>query len=330
MPITRDIGTALNTALIASGIRHDRVENYPVASIKTHLQVRHDTDAAGDVKYNLPKVREYVAKYKAGSTPPAIGVTDDGTLVWGNHRVEAARRAEVADVPAIVLHLNAADADEHTVAVLMTLSGRENAEHGLPLSAKDRELIVRKEIELGTTSGAIQQAYGMTSQQVTGLRREIDAEKRLTDLGIATAVDNAHLSRSTIRAFSGKDARALTNAPFKDLVALTIDAGLVAKDVNDIAATAKDTGTEDDAIRTIAAKRAELGQRIAELATGGTVRPTPLSRLRKVAAEATGLCDKAAPAAYRDNTADAAATKEAISAAIGCLTAILEAQDQEQ
>jgi len=325
MPVTHDISPALSTAITSSGIRTERVESYPIDGIKGHLQVRHVLGVDLGENLNRGKVAEYKAKFKAGSNCPPIGVTRDGILIWGNHRVGGAKAADRPDVPAIVFDVDGADPDEHLLAVLMTLSGRENAEHGLPLSSKDREMIVRKEIELGTSSGAIQAAYGMSPAQVSGLRREIDAEIRLADLGVSSLLEGK--TRALVQSFSGPNARNLTNEPFKALVTLTADADLKAKDVNEIAAAAKETGTEDGAIAVIAAKRDELKAQIAEIAVAGVHRPTPLTRLRKAVKEVAGLCERGEASAYRDYTSDAAVTVALIQSAMGCLTAILEVQE---
>lgn len=323
MPLIHDISPNLNTAIVATGIRTERVEQYPLAGIKGALQVRHDTGLETDL--NKSKVAEYRNKFKSGSTCPPIGVTRDGILVWGNHRVGGALAAEWDAVPAIVFNVDGADPDEHTLAVLMTLSGRENAEHGLPLSNKDRELIVRKEIELGTSSGAIQAAYGLQANQVSALKREMEAEGRLADLGLSGLMKGK--TRVVLRALSGPSARNLTNEPFKALVHLVADADLPAKDINEIAAEARSTGTEDGALEVIAERRDALDQHIAALATSGHVeKPAPLTRLRKAVNEVCGLCDKDL-SAYRDYTVDAATTKATIERAIDCLTNILAVQD---
>lgn len=325
MAIKHDLNPALKAALTASGIRYEEVDAFALTSIKSHLQVRHDTTGDGDMKYNAAKVREYANRFKSGSNCPPIGITRDGVLVWGNHRSEGARKAEMSDVPAIVLNVDGADPDEHMLATLMTLSGRENSEHGLPLSNKDREMIVRKEIALGTTSGAIQQAYGMTSAQVSGLKRQIDAENRLSDLGLRSRADGA--GRSILSSFSGPNARALTNPPFKALVELALDAELTATEVNALSMEARASGTEDGALQVIATKRSELEKQIAEVATAGRMRPTPLSRLRKATTEIAGLCAKHDASAYRDYTDESVHTRATIESAIKCLQDILAAQD---
>lgn len=325
MPTTHDISPALSTAITATGIRTERVENYPLDGIKGHLQVRHFL--GDEVGSNLVKgkVAEYKAKFKAGSICPPIAVTRDGILIWGNHRVGAAKAADRDDIPAIVFNVDGADPDEHLEAVLMTLSGRENTEHGLPLTTTDRKVMVRKEIELGTSSGSIQAWYGMSPSQISGLKREVDAHKRLADLGVTTLVKDREVA--VIRAFSGPDARNLTNEPFKALVALAAEADLKAKDINEVAANAKETGTEDGAIAVITAKRDDLKAQIAEIAIAGALRPSPLTRLRKVVREVAGLCERGDASVYRDYTSDAAATKTLIVSAIGCLQAILEVQE---
>lgn len=325
MPPKNEVNHGLATAIAASGIRVETVDEYPLNSIKGALQVRADqTDS--DAHLNAGKVSEYKAKFLAGTTPPPIGVTRDGILIFGNHRVGAARDAGRADLPAMVFDVDGVDPDEHTRSLLTTFSGRENASHGLPLSPKDKDLVIRREVALGTTNGTIQAIYGVSAGRLSGLKREIEAEKRLSDLGISRRAQGR--DRSVIRALSGPSARAITNQPFKDLVDLVVDADLKVAEINEIAAAARAAGTEDGAIKVIADKRAELAKQIQEVeASGQRERPTPLTRLRKAVAEVNGLCEKFEPSHYRDYTGDVEETKSAIRAAVSCLNNILAAQE---
>jgi len=326
MPPRRDISPELKTAIVATGIRHELNENYSLAMLKGALQVRHDQTGEGTAKLNHTKVVEYRNKFQAGSMCPPIGVTRDGYLVWGNHRVGGAEAAELLDLPAIVLNVDGAEPDLHTTLMLKGLSAEENSTHGLGLTPKDKEMHVRDEIKSGSSNKAIQRKYGWSAAQVSSLRRQMEAEERLNDLGVWTTV--ADRDRALLRAFSGEAARHLTNEPFKALVHLAADAKLAAKDVNVLAEAARGTGTELGAIEAIAAKRVELDQRIASVASSGEPeKPTPVTRLRKAVNEAAGLCDKAPASAYRDYTVDSATTKEQIAKAIECLQAILAVQD---
>jgi hypothetical protein len=273
---------------------------------------------------NTGKVAEYRNKFRSGSTCPPIGVTRDGYLIWGNHRRAGALAADWAAVPAIVFDIDAEGLDEYNTAVLITLSGRENAAHGLPLSTRDREIVVRMELQMETPTNTIAATYGMTPSQISGLRREMDAEARLATLGLSV-VDGT--SRNVVRALSGTAARSLDDEPFRRLVALVKDSDLTASELNAIAREAKATGSEVGAIDVIAAKRAEMETRIATVASSGVpVRPSPTTKLKSALTQVTSLCESANAAAYRDYTADVDRTVAQIDAAIGCLTAIKEAQ----
>lgn len=316
----------LQAAIDASNMRHAFVAEYRLDQLVGHLQVRYDQTTDIDERLNAAKVREYVNKFKAGSIPPPIGVTRDNVLVWGNHRVGAAHQADVAAVPAIVFDVDGVSPDEHVSAVLRTMAGRENASHGLPLSNKDREMIVRLELQLGTTGGVIAATYGMTPAQISGLRREIEAEQRLDQHQLRDLLEGR--TRGIIRALSGKYARILDDEPFVELVRLIADADLQAKEVNAIAAEAKATGSERGALGVLATKRGEMAQRVASFqATGVVERPTPRGKLLDAVRRVLALCEANPASHYRDYSAEVEETKAMVTQAINCLGCILEAQE---
>lgn len=325
-PVKYEVPRALATAITGSGIRVEHVEEFPLNSIKAALQVRAD-QTADDAHLNQTKVREYKIKFLSGtSVCPPIGVTRDGVLVWGNHRVGAAREAGREDLPAMIFDVDGADPDEHLRHTLMSFGGRENSGHGLAYSARDRELMARTEIVLGTTDAVIQSTYGISQSSLSGLKREMKVEVRLSELGITKRAE--HFDRSTKRAFAGPNARALTNQPFADLVKLAAQADLKSTEINALAAAAKMAGTEDGAVQVIADKRVELAKQIAEVERSGhRTPPTPLTRLKKAVGEVSGLCEKNEPSTYRDYTGEIEETKRAIRSAIECLQNILAVQE---
>src|SRR5436305_13000707 len=96
----------LDNAIVMSGFRTEFDPKYPLVDVREHLQHRHSpiTDRKA--------VRRYTAMFKAGSSGPPSGITRDGLVVWGNHRLESAEQAGWQHVPAIVFDVDGIGADE--------------------------------------------------------------------------------------------------------------------------------------------------------------------------------------------------------------------------
>ena len=73
---------------------------------------------------------------------PPILVSEDGAIIDGEHRVAAARRLGVSEVPAIVLPVGSVAGAELVLAI------EANTSHGLPLSREERRAAVAAVLEV--------------------------------------------------------------------------------------------------------------------------------------------------------------------------------------
>ncbi|HEY9377832.1 MAG TPA: ParB/RepB/Spo0J family partition protein [Jiangellaceae bacterium] len=309
----------LDTALTATGYRWSIDQRFPLANITSRLQHRHGADLS------KAAVRRYANMLKAGSTPPLICVTRDGRLVYGNHRVASAELAGWTELPAIVIDVDGIGADPHMEDQLLSVAVAENAPHGVPYNNQDRRDRAASLLNLGYTHRSVCAILGLTGAQVSGIKREVDAEQRLTTLGL----DAEELPRVMRRALAGPDARALNNEPFKALAELAKDANLTQAEINGAAKEARDAGSDADALVAIhGLRKKSYATQIAEHALGGSTRPTPVGKLRGVLRQLSTLCaDANAPDIYIDHTADAAETVAMLDAAIACLGAVRGVQE---
>ena len=312
---------AIDTALAATGYRWSIDQNFPLATITSQLQHRHDANL------NKGAVRRYANMLKAGSTPPLICTTRDGRLVFGNHRTAAADQAGWTHLPAIVIDVDGIGADPHMEDQLLTIAVEENAPHGVPYNNQDRRDRAASLLNLGYTNRAVQATLGLTASQVSGIKREVTAEQRLATLGIA----HEDVPRVMRRAFAGPDASALNNDPFRELVELAKEANLTQSDINGLAKEAREAGSDADALVVLNTARRDLGQQIAEHALGGSTRPTPVGKLRGLLRQLSTLCaDPGAPNVFVDHSVDAPETVSMLDDAIACLASVRVVQEDNE
>ena len=312
----------LEAAILSTGWRWSVDDSYKISNLVGEIQHR------SDAKLHKPTVKRYANQFRAGSIPPHIGVTHDGRSIWGHHRIGGANEAAWAEIPAIVFDVDGADAvnDPFLKNTLLSLAVAENAPNGLPYNPADRIGAGQALLALGYTNTAVQKELGLSPSQVSGIKAEMDADARLKKVKVT-----ATLTRSVKRILSGPDARALNDEPFRRLAELAAQANMTPDEVRGAAKAARVTGSETGALDSLADWRSDNTDRIAQVALGGVVRPTPVGKMTGLCKQVSDLCSSApSVTVYRDRTADAAETKAAIEAAIACLNGILAVQEDDE
>lgn len=323
MPTQQAVSTGipgLDAALTVTGYRYSFDSAFRLDRITGHVQHR-----SAD-RQDRATMKRYATMRKAGSQPPPIGVCRDGHVVWGNHRIGGAEMGGFETIPAIVLDIDGGQADPHMLDQLLSLAVEENAPHGLPYTSQDRTQRAASLLNLGYTNTSVSAKLGLTPSQVSGIKRELEAEQRMVTLGLDPGDFD---KRGVLQAFSGPDARALNNDPFIEVVRLAKDAKFTAAEINALARGAKDAGSDVDALSHIAQVRQDEAQRIHNVAISGqSARPTPVGKLRGALRNLESLCDAAIlPVIYKDHTDGAPETVAMLDAAIACLQGIRAVQD---
>ncbi len=230
-----------------------------------------------EVGHYAPKdTRDRFAIQMKHSQFPAIVVTSDGYIVDGNTRIAACRLNETPFFPALVVGVDymGRTTTEKQKNELVALAATLNANAGQPLTAKETREATGAFIELGWKADQIARAIGLRPASVTAVRKEIDAEAKLTRVGMDA---NGSLKGASLRALGAKDVLALNDVPFKELATLAADAGLNASEIVSAAKEARQTGSDVEQARVLGKLRAEFGDRIRTRVLTGTGRP-PVSR----------------------------------------------------
>jgi len=221
-------------------------------------------------------VERYAIQMNHVEFPPIV-VTSDYWIVDGNTRVGAKLQRKEKFFPAIVLDTTYEGASQKRQDELHALAATLNAQNGVPLTGRETRAVVRRFIALSWLNEQIARAIGVKASTITQVRKEIDAERKLEKVGLATGDDAEGLKGASLRALGTKDVLALNDEPFKLLAEIARDADLNSKEILDTAKDAKEAGSDAAAITMLQGLRAEMRDRIAQKELTGTGKP-PVSR----------------------------------------------------
>lgn len=222
------------------------------------------------------EVTKYAASMARNDAFPPIVVTQDGYVLDGNTRAEAARKNKYPTIPAFVLDLDYEGASEPVVRRMRLLGAGFNARHGRGI---DRQEITDAVLAVGTgtdyDASRIAQLLGVSAGLVQGVLSEQRARERAGKLGMHV---NGSVPASQLRRLGQAP---LNDKPFLALLQLTQDAGLSVGEINELIKEIKAAGSDEAAMELINRQRAERRGQIAEYAAVGKSRPAHSSQLRQ-------------------------------------------------
>ena len=202
-------------------------------------------------------VRKLAEASKAGAKLDLICITRDGFRVFGTHRYECFKLNGLTLVPVIVIDIDAADADDDVLRRLRIVGFRENFGHGLKNSKKTDEMAVVDLRADGWDNTAIARESGVASARIGEIVAVDKGRKALEALGIKSP-----LTKTAIGAL-GRASDDLNRGPFQELARLAGDALLNKTEINTLAKTAREAGSDEDATNILIAERATLHGRVA-------------------------------------------------------------------
>jgi hypothetical protein len=300
------------------GFGYTEIAQYDLTNVSPDRRVQ-----VREVGHYAPKesVERYAVQMNHVEFPPIV-MTKDQWIVDGNTRVGAKLYRKEKFFPAIVLDVTWEGAGQKRKDEVLALAATLNAQNGVPLTAKETRSAVRTFIALGWLNEQIARAIGVKASTVTAVRKEIEAEVKLEKVGLSV---NGDMKGASLRALGVKDVLSLNDVPFKTLAELARDADLNAKEIVDIARSAKEAGSDSAAMARFAELRSEFRDRIQQKTLTGTGKP-PMSRQVR---QHLGLVLKYAD--HEDELLEtdpgvAAKHIEALERAIGILTKVLAMQ----
>lgn len=294
--------------------REDAAYDLERLDVKRRVQVRESKNYAP-----REQVERYAIQMGESVFPPVI-VTKDDWIVDGNTRVGASLVRKQKFFPAIVLDVSY-DTEKAKRPLLDALAATLNSQNGEPLTARERRTVAAKFIELAWKPDQIARAIGVKPATLTQVKQELDALRMMNDVGMS----NGHLSAAALRSLGKKPAIHLNKKPYRDLAELAESAALNSSEITDIAKTAKDTGSDDDAVEVIAKAKTEFAERIRERTLTGAVKPPLARQLRQHLGFVTRF-DSGVTEIIETNPAVAAQHIQALEKAVDVLTRALAEQ----
>jgi hypothetical protein len=257
------------------GFGFKEVAQYDLSKLDTSRRVQ-----VRDTSHYAPKdeVERYAIQMAHSEFPPIV-VTSDDWITDGNTRAGACEVRGNKFFPAIVLDVEWATATQKRKDELRALAATLNSQNGRALDRKEARAMGRTLVGMGWKSEQIGRALGITAGVVGQVKKEIDAEKKLTKVGLD---GNGSLKGASLRALGVQQVLDLNDKPYREVAVLAADAGLNAKEIVALAKEAKAKGSDDDALALITATRAELSERIKDQQLTGKSKP-PAARLLRQA-----------------------------------------------
>jgi hypothetical protein len=245
--------------------------NYDLSQVNFNERVQVRID-----KNNAPKemVERYTWQMSDSRFPPMV-VTEDNVMTDGNTRGLAHRQREERFVHALVLPVSRHGADDVTIQRLELYGQALNAVNGKPLDKNEQRKMVYRSIRLGRTNRETQVSAGVKPVLVTEVRHEIEGEDKLLRVGLPVDL----VSGATLRALG--TIADLNDQPFAELAQLAADAGFNVGEIKALAASVRETGSDELSLERIAKERDANATRITQRESGENGHPPASRQLRQ-------------------------------------------------
>lgn len=224
------------------------------------------------------QIQIYAMQMQGGAQFPPLLVTSDYWLVDGNTRNDAALINGQSTFPVYIMDISWELATDKEKDELYVLGGSVNNLGARRLTPQEQIRHARSAIALNWKPEEMARAFGLKPGQITALRKEVAAERRLTALGL----DALTLRVPMKRALGSRLPLALNDDPFRGLAGLAADAGLTMNEILGLAQEIKATGSDAAQLSRLSEVRAEMKPRIRERKlTGRSLSPVPARRVRQ-------------------------------------------------
>jgi hypothetical protein len=270
------------------------------------------------------EIERYAVMMAHSEFPPIIVTTDDW-IVDGNTRVGGSLERGQKFFPAIVVDVAWTKGSEKQRRELIALAATLNSQHGRSLDRKEARVVAATLIELNWKAEQIARAIGVQKNIVGAVRREIDAEKKLTKVGLD---GNGSLKGASLRALGQTPVLALNDAPYREVALLAADAGLNQGEIVALAKAAKEQGGDVQALELIAKEREEFSERIREHELTGAGKPPVARQLRQALGRITKYEGMIPETLTETNPVAIESHIAALVQSISILTAVLAAQEK--
>jgi hypothetical protein len=281
MPTTRDgvkhdpITNVIASILDEFNVEYSEDPQHPIADLR-RSQVRDEKNVAAHDTVSIIK-----SKLATGMPIPAIVVTSDGRLIDGNGRVSGARKAKVATLYALVTKKTEEELGDF---LLETLGSRLN-DHGKRRAKEEIDRSIRKQIAGGATTERVMEHVSVEATRVRNMRAQMAGEELVEALGMTrNGFSIAHL-----KAFGRAN---LLTEPLSEIIRLTNESGMSAKETNELAKRVRALGSEAEQLALLTQEREDLRERIDEHKRTGNGKPPAARRAKQQLSGFMGIADE--------------------------------------
>jgi hypothetical protein len=317
-----DLAKPIAAKIEALGFRWEFDYEYPVPDPdKTQrLQIR-DADHVAQPS----EVNRYAAAMKRGVKFPPGVVTKDGYFVDFNTRAKAASKLGWPTFQAFILDVNYQSADQFKKDAVLLLAGAFNADAGNRLTRAETVKLVKSMATSGDFEPArVETVLNLTPGTASNVYAQARAEARAERLGVPFngSVPPSHRTKL------GQTGEKITDAPWRETVRLTQDAGLTTEELRDlITRILADTEGDSSRLMLLANERAVRGAQISHYKASGRKRPPASTNLRARLAFINSFSGKTGELVDR-NPETAREYLELVSAAAQILRQVERAQSE--
>jgi len=239
------------------------------------LQVRNIKDQAPrmQVGHYMEVLRPYTLN-RAGMLMPPVVITNDGILLDGNTRTEAAKRLDWETFPALVLNDRWSGAPRSLQDQMIKLATVLNTTHGKGLSPADIERLVLQLAQSDSSAADLAKQLQVSRSTVKNVLYAREAREWAVELGIS--VNSERITRSHLSNL-GVQIQKLTEPVFRAVLKLVLETGLNANGERDLIKALNTLRTEEEKLDRIAAERASLDS----MTKGYATRPSTAARMRQ-------------------------------------------------
>jgi hypothetical protein len=270
--------TAAKIATLGFGERRWRYEgNHDLAEASKVSQVRdiEDRAPAKKVAHYAEMLRPFTgARLRGQMTFPPVIYTNDGYLLDGNTRDQAARRLGWVTFPAIVLNDNWEGANEALMEKFLSLGTLLNITNGTDLSRANVERLLAQIVKDDDSPADIAKKLQVSRSTVMNLMNATKTRKRADELGVD--LSGAKITRTHLSDL-GAAIDKFTNPVFVNFLELIRDAELSTNEQRSIAKRIFAAGEEFQKMEIISEERASRHGKV----TGHAGRPPQSAQLRQ-------------------------------------------------
>jgi hypothetical protein len=211
-----------------------------------------------DPKHYAPpsQVKKYVVKMAHKVFPPII-MTKDRWIVDGNTRVAARIARKEPYTSALILDEKWEGATEKRQKELQQLAGAINDAVGVGLTNSEIRDGVKRGLSLGWKFDEISRDTGATPATISNLKREMEADQKMDNLGISVKPSTA-----AKKALGRQDILKLNDEVYRSFTALAHDSGLPVAELDEIGRTLVKAGSDDEKLATLARLRSDMEAQI--------------------------------------------------------------------